>query len=824
MLYPRLSVRAHRFILPCILSSLLVACGGGGTETAPVTPPPQATNPPPPPIPPDDKPSGLIMPDIVEVIGTGNSGDPKPKPSNSQKSSLLSDYDDAVQRFHVWNAALEPVDSVNMILCFVGQLRADQFVNDAAYVALVDEAKCENGVSGGADPSAGQSSGAIRYTRAIVKSERENNDTPMRVSIWLPEMNVGMDEPGRIEVESIISESVSANKPFGAFTLTYQMVRANGGEMMGGGELKTELIDGSAPALTLYESNAFDNGTESFSEKRLASVVMSADKNSGSAFTVTERSGQFSEGSFEENASFALTYNAQNVLVQSADTVAELPISNGDSASGMCLSRSQFIQAVWRYGLYEADTGAALDLNSGFGFEYDSDNNGSKDAHGYLSYWGLWTDPNKTALSSGTTLTVKDHDSDQSVDYTLRMAPGKLTRFVSAQLALTELNGVRFFWWNNDLHNAESNPAQYQSWLVNYLTQSELSGFDGAGFYVVGGVHWGNSGPQITKFNSVAAVAPDWGNTLNMHSEQLGGPVSYQVGADRIVYFAETQMFGDETQSGELFASGAVSLVCFNDCLKGNLTVADLQTREGAFDNPSMGQSVSYDISATGNQAMTLLRAGDPVRIVDATSRESLQNTAYPWGLHSGPLVTTAMAANVQNPWDIYDPSKVSEYYVWSSGPDPWNQLARAERVDGSIVKFDRPLQFAYVHSNDNDRNGDAGEFDQQTLMLQYGGDGHLGGIPHVNSCESDDSCNGHERWYPAINIADGVRMGPNDRYMIKALDGEQKLRQDDDANACNSMSFQSTAPLPSQINGEVDIGDMPIVTGSPKVIAGVIQ
>ncbi len=66
---------------------------------------------------------------------------------------LDADYNtDAVQAYnHVYDPSMEPLNTVNMILCLMDQTRAEEMVNQGAYIALVNEVKCETG--GGARSS-----------------------------------------------------------------------------------------------------------------------------------------------------------------------------------------------------------------------------------------------------------------------------------------------------------------------------------------------------------------------------------------------------------------------------------------------------------------------------------------------------------------------------------------------------------------------------------------------------------------------------------------------------------------------------------------------
>jgi hypothetical protein len=90
-----------------------------------------------------------------------------------------------------------------------------------------------------------------------------------------------------------------------------------------------------------------------------------------------------------------------------------------------------------------------------------------------------------------------------------------------------------------------------------------------------------------------------------------------------------------------------------------------------------------------------------------------------------------------------------------------------------------------------------------------------LGGIPNNKDAK------GHYR--AAFTIADGTLMGPNNTYVIKARDIEGSMKST--PNACAGLTLQEpAAPVPTAATGSADIGDMPLVTAKPSVIAGVLQ
>ena len=106
-----------------------------------------------------------------------------------------TDYTNAKQNYHVWNESLKPVDLVNNILCFTGQLKASEFINKGPYLALADESACFKEDNSSSESA--QSSGAANtpsYTKIIVNATRASVDDPLIVKVWIPAMGSGGDQ------------------------------------------------------------------------------------------------------------------------------------------------------------------------------------------------------------------------------------------------------------------------------------------------------------------------------------------------------------------------------------------------------------------------------------------------------------------------------------------------------------------------------------------------------------------------------------------------------------------------------------------------------
>lgn len=711
-----------------------------------------------------------------------------------------TDYTTAKQRFHLWNEALQPVEMVNSILCFTNQMRAEEFINEGPYMVLADENACFDNDGGEGSQSSG-SSNQPAYTKAIITSEREDDTSPLVVSVWLPEMAGGGDEGGEqaIKFKAVISGGASDEDPFGQFTFNYGFYEnISDDTALGGGEVKTIEIDNKI-GFTLFQDE------DEFSQS--ASVVMNSDRSEGIALT--------SQSHEHGAAAFALAFNSTNMLLQKGQTYDALGFQNGDQG-GLCYSRSNIIETVHRYDLYSATTGELVELNSGFSFKYDSNNDNDNDSYGHIGYWGIWTEGDQ-GLSNGTVITLENHSNDneeaEAETYTVVSAPGKLVKKSLETLSLSEASGISFSYWSETAHQ-----QGYNAWVVRYKTITNDSvGSDG--FYITHGQRWGENGEEQVAVTE-ALVSLSTNEVLHLHSNQLGGQVRYKQGDSSFSFFKESFMTGSEDATGELFASNSATLYCVDRCPIGELSSSDLSTWDGPFStNPSiLNDAIEYSISNAGNNPLTLIRSSNSEAVQYATSitEDSLKNTPNSWGIQSGAMVTATVKAAMTNTWDTNDASIVTEFYIWETGPNNWNKMSTVKDSEGAYISFDKPIQITYLHTDTKDRTGDAGNYDNQTFMLNYGGNGELWGIPFEQESNTG-------RYSSAFNLADGALLGSNSEYVVKAREIEGTMAEDD--GQCSSLSItEPEVPVPNSITGTANIGAMPTVTDAPMAIGGVLQ
>ncbi len=399
-----------RTLVLALLAAGISGCGGGSTTSTNDT---------------NTVVSALAIPSTLSVINDSSGSSVAALQTNFRAAGTSlsraladpgTDYSRDNKNSYVYDDSMESMQTVNMILCILDQMRADSMVNKGNYAALINSDKCEQGKNQDSSATTGQSSTqATNLWRWVVNASRADNSSPQIVKAWSE--NMEMDGPGqeqRIEVAITVTEGVSTANPFGKFTMNFKGVNPATGAVKMKGTLKTETAANGKVAFTFYEVDgtllSSYNVGESYSE-RASSVVTAPDGSNGIAQTVSLDEGNFGSGSQSNSAGYSIAYNASHVLRagDSNTTKAQLQAMNSGTP-GICLSRTNFNTNVWRYDLYHtADgvfngntvtAGQRVALNSGFPITYD--NNGTS-IFGHVGYWGIWLNDSSVTLANDQT-------------------------------------------------------------------------------------------------------------------------------------------------------------------------------------------------------------------------------------------------------------------------------------------------------------------------------------------------------------------------------------------------------------------------------------
>src|SRR5262249_8514504 len=101
--------------------------------------------------------------------------------------------------------------------------------------------------------------------------------------------------------------------------------------------------------------------------------------------------------------------------------------------------------SVWRYGLYDAESGARITRNSGFPIDVTA---AGTVYHGYLGYYGLSLPPEaQNSLQNGSTVDKVDYSSGNNptrTSYSVVKSDGKLTKYTRHTRTLHSMDQIRF--------------------------------------------------------------------------------------------------------------------------------------------------------------------------------------------------------------------------------------------------------------------------------------------------------------------------------------------------------------------------------------------
>lgn len=771
----------------------------------------------------DSKAEGLQIAEKVSVVDTNSS--PAPQALKIERFSINvaefpadSDFNNDQTKVYVNERSAETFEIVNEILCMIGQTKYDEMVNKGTYKAQVDKNQCSNDnddPSSAGESSQNQSSGSTmpKYEMWTVNSTRADDSSPQVVKVWIhesPDDDMGKEPAKMIYAKAVITEGVSDTNPYGIFTMNFRMHPELNGVVssspMGKGLLKTELNPNMDKVLLKF-ANKMDMKTPEGDEMHFiekATLDRSADGSTGGGSAYNYEVNPFMPEPREDSFNFA--FNETKFL------------RVNDLGEPMCLDRSDFDETAWRYGLYDSN-GARVNRNSGFSIMKQVD---GKDYYGWIGYYGIWF-PKEVTLANGDQVYKMDFGPEGGTGepYNVLISNGKLKKHVRKEMTLGEVKNVPMDYW--DMNEQMSYRVKWDGF--NFIKYEYM---DNSG----GNSLWKKLDPEVTY--DISNLNFDM---LNFWSQSLGGnvqikldciasggeppaPPTFSCSADDtmpVIFYAESIVFPSDTVP--------LTFACFTNC--PDVTKIN-NGEQWPYDNtyeqpqpvvPTEAQYIPYDFDSS---LMMLTYNGTPVLATSDT---------YQWGVMSGPLFEPT-ADNLNLLTCDWDPTQtcgwmsnttLPEYYTWETGPNEWNKFtALVNPMDGSVLKFDPPLQVSYVHTWD--------DFSTSTFNLEYSGFGNLWGIP--GKCIDWDSgteteCGPETRWIPQFSIAAGsettdVSDGITKHY-VKPLEMEQRMKQLDNS-FCADLST-TTYSLPSISEWvDPDIGSEPIVDGPPAVIGGVLQ
>ncbi|MDA8141346.1 MAG: hypothetical protein M0036_22105 [Desulfobacteraceae bacterium] len=709
-----------KLFLLAVISLALAACGGGGGSSSGT--------------PDNSNVSALTLPDRITLTNVDQSTG-APRSAHTLRGILSraaargayndagTDYSNAAKR--TWVEDTDALDMINTVLGVCADTAYSNFVNQGPYLALVrDKDKKQESQSGDTTTS----TTTEELMEIIVDVTRASNSAPMIVKIWLY-VNGPEDMPMLVRGYFTVSQGVSAEYPFGAMTAHFKGNLVGQDDSIGLEVMHMALGVGAEDGNVVME-NVDDEGSDLMPQSlrhRYVRVVANPDMSLGNAY-VSKQEWDWNANLMPDPTISHIAFNSthfKDEIVGGATTV---------------YAKDNFTRRIYRYQLFDAATGAAVSLNSGFPIQTADGKNG------YLGYYGLWINNNGT-VDNGATVTDKNGNA-----YTVFKATGKLTKHTASSMPLGNLTNVELSKFSCDQNGCMDQTVRWNGSNFEKIGTRDQQ----TGQIVYDDTPTPLSDPAFNQWEGA------WCESLKaflrlgiLYYDQNGSPITPT--DDSTVYF-HTEQTVDPSMAAELGLDG-VPLYTWSYTMDADASgiVQDDLTNYMSNQNSYWGHETEKTFYFDPATMIRKYSNGHAVTIAGLTVPN---NSPMQGGYSVGPL-TTGHYYNNQSPY-FWEANNAQTYYTWNSGNNQWNQYVTVRDGQGNFASFDPPLSFQYTHSTANDANSSSAN-NGKTYRLEYDGFS-------LNMPWTFDPVTG--QWMPQINLADGTELTDgNGTYVVKGLE-----------------------------------------------------
>ncbi len=699
-----------------MLAGLLSGCGGSsGSGTGTV--------------------SALTLPSRVQLASAEDSSSSSSAASvRVFSASAARAYDDAGTDYsneesRVWVDDTNALDMVNDILGVLKDTAYAQFLNQGPYLALVRQVGDEQTSQTG---NAGTSTTTEQLMEIVVDVSREDNNSPMIAKIWVNEDDGPGDQPmlikGYFQVWAGAGDTYQGvYYPYGKLEAHFKGLNSAGAEMF---HMAMSIGDGGDGKIRIqYVEDCDETGFEFHNH---VNAIASSDMSTGNAYVYTAET-DWDSGALDEETLY-IAYNDDYFKVQDAED---------GTVTAFSRAVDDMTYRVYRYKLFDATDGSAVELTSGFPIRIE---NGDTTYHAYVGYYGLWA-PEEAEVENGTEVTREGSDAT----YTVIQKAGKLKKHVKTTIPLSKLDGIEMSKWddtnNQDIvltYDKDTNKfvqigvrSQDTNWqVVETGAGTEITFSEWEGAWCDSLQAWLPLGSLGSGFTSTT--------TLTYHQETTVMP-----GSDDFPTADLTLKYWDFTANG---GTGAWVTYTYD--------VSEMMLKD------SSGNNV---VSSSNEFYMPLVLESD--YDADADGNEN--------------------GAGIQS--DPGDAFTLNTFYSWSTGSEQWNQLTLLQDADGNYVTFDAPLKFTYEHLTSYDLNDDA-TYNEKTFTLEY--DGFSLQVPWAYDAAEDE-------WCPLINLKDSADGGPTledsdgNLYVVKAVEAGLIMSEVSDTSVADDLEIDTSVAEP---------------------------
>ena len=416
-----------------------------------------------------------------------------------------TDYDNA--KTDTWiagNPANEAVSLVNEIICFLKNATGPNVTEflGKSFKSVVYMDECSQSSSGSQDESRGtgkSSQSAAQGENSQNNSAQESKDSMIVVNevatrasdsdpivskawVFMPDNDGGggMDSGDRdIFLTNVITSGVTADNPYGAFSMTYTMTSAENTDFMSKGTAVGEgYLNVSGSKAEFLERRFMQGEFQAYAdfsqteEGDVKGVIVKGGALSGTgggdpfkavyAFNVDKSANLYCEKllsakklEFDQAAFQAMTLSDTTIEgataalapEEKADLSSSELSSVGLSTAPKCLSTADAdkLKTVWQYGVYNNSTGAEYTGSDGTKrapFPIYSVS-GAKELRGWAAHWGVHIDYDVSDTEATNAQWKNEEDPNDGNTYSLSKSYGKLEKFSNTFLSLEDIDNVR---------------------------------------------------------------------------------------------------------------------------------------------------------------------------------------------------------------------------------------------------------------------------------------------------------------------------------------------------------------------------------------------
>jgi hypothetical protein len=666
-----------------------------------------------------------------------------------------SPYMEDVQNSYSQDPAQNTFQDVGMISCMISKMRPEYHVGTGAYVAVVDQNKCDKTVNSGSSSSNGSTSDNHLYVTAILTPTRNaDNSIDIRGSLSVPADPSKTGNDGKqknIQIHATVWGNKNLYAPYGKWNMDFcsSLYPDVGTCSDGKGHITVD-----TSGITLYEGGSGGSG---------AGVTVYTSSNGSTGYGVvlnTNSDGSTQGGKFRFDNSYYL-YN-------------QTTPSNSQICYDPSATNSSVRFSTWQNNLYDQSTGQRIAYqNPGFFISA----HGTSHQIGEMSYSGLnfWSNDTADELASTTV------DGPDGTVYTVHRAPGTLRKVTTVTTNMNALDGINInysFWGNTNntvgliqsYCSASGTNCPSLSTSNNNINLTGTWSSSTGQFTFTGFVDYSNNG-AVTNFSSPVVKAMTDIQTLganNMNGWVNGANANYSAQLNHWVSGSGNQAYAVSAIPVTLQSSVIVppqdpslnnlALYCTDNCpsLSSGHLGADVSpttwpptTTTNLIWNSSLGAPVFASATSVAvdwtPSSINSSKQGHWYQLYPQADLSLLNCGYYDNTNHQNHDSGAYCSQQVTSPT-----SGSTTYYTWQTGGQ-WDSYAYLTDPSGNTPQVNPPINLSYTVPN---VTGNAATYVGHQIVIQSPEPGNLWLPGHcIDANGAPAQCNSNNQWINDVFI-----------------------------------------------------------------------